>query len=49
LPSCSLFLLKNDIFVCLRELYRELHYDISMYIHIITQIALSLLFFSFLP
>jgi hypothetical protein len=30
---------KKDIFVCLKYLYRELHYGISMYICIISQIG----------
>jgi hypothetical protein len=40
---------KNDIFICLRQLYREFPCDISMYICITTQIGSPTLFFFFLP
>jgi hypothetical protein len=50
--SCSTFLLshfvkgkKNNIFVYLRYLYMKFPCDISIYIHIITQISPSPLFF----
>jgi hypothetical protein len=43
------FYIKKDIFVCLWELYREFHCDISMYMCIITRIRSSLLVFFILP
>jgi hypothetical protein len=45
----SILFLKNDTFICLRYLCREFHYDISMYIRIISWIGSSLPFLSFLP
>jgi hypothetical protein len=41
--------LQKDIFVWLRYLYREFHYDISMCICIVSWIGSSPPFFSFLP
>jgi hypothetical protein len=40
---------KNSIYVCVRELHREFPCDIPMHICVITWIASSTLFFSFLP
>jgi hypothetical protein len=47
--SWSLFLKKKDIFVHIRQLYRDCLCGISMYICIIIQIGSSPSFFSFLP
>jgi hypothetical protein len=40
---------RKDSFLCLRYLYREFHYDISMNICIVSWMGLFTPFFSFLP